>query len=428
MELRDTLNNLNQAEEMFTIFMVCLIIGFLLILFLKVIFIIIDIYRRRRVSCVSCNKDFKLKDCGTCDEKYYCMKCYKKHFNVCDICKKIVDEKLIKFHRKNLCNICNKDKIIKCHRCKQKYGKWEMEKDLTGLKITYHCKECYEIIKPRYFKTINFNPAKVMPKTFRINPFNRYCGVEIECRNRQRDKNCFIKSELKGLNFSQCYDGSLNSGGVEFVSRPMNGDNLFNTISNFCKKLNKKKYFVDRSCGLHIHMEIPKEVNYLKKIYLFYEKFESILFKMVPKSRQNTSFCKKFKKYYKINTEDIFKIKTLNDFKSMVYETKSRTSIRSRTLKHSNAKKYCWINFHSIFYRGTLEIRNHSGTTMDEKINNWLLLHLTILNYLNQVDIETINDLKVNKKTFLSIFTPKLRTYIKYRWAKFENTHKEEKY
>ena len=207
----------------------------------------------------------------------------------------------------------------------------------------------------------------------------------------------------------------------------MNGDNLFNSITSFCKLLNKKQYFVDKSCGLHLHLEVPKKIDYLKNIYLFYEKFEPLLFKMVPRSRQSTGFCKKYKRYYNNPPQKLFKIRTLNDFKSMVYETKSKYRIKSISSDKYYNKRYCWINFHSIFYRGTLEIRNHSGTTSSTKINNWILLHLTILDYLKKIDLGTINELKVDKKTFLSVFNKELQKYIKQRWNKFEKGNMEEK-
>ncbi len=384
-----------------------------------------EIYQRETKKCSSCRRNFERSEVGKYKGKYYCMTCYKRKFNVCHGCKKVVKEKLINFHGHKICNRCNSKGLTKCQTCNKMYGKWEMHK--IGL-FKHCCKKCYDKYHRR-FRKIAFKQTKINPTTFKKNPFKRYCGVEIECRNNDRNRNCFIKDELKKLKYSQWTDGSLNLGGVEFVSRPMNGDNLFDKISHFCNILNKKKYFVDKSCGLHIHLETPKKVNYLKKIYLFYKKFEPLIFNMVPKSRQRTSYCHKYERYYKNSIQELFNVKTLNDFKSMVYETKSKEEVKGITSGHCYKKRYCWINLHSIFYQGTLEIRNHSGTTSAEKINNWLLLHLTILDYLKKVDLNTVNELDVNKKTFLSIFPNKeLKNYVKERWDKFEKGYEEEKY
>ena len=376
--------------------------------------IITSAFNNINFSCSECKKIYSRKNTMRHNNKRYCLSCLHKKFNVCELCTKVVSETLTKFRRKKLCNKCLKHKKIKCLECGKVLGKWEAH----GVLIKNLCEDCYNL-RYRRFRTVNLPQRKVPSSTFNKNNSRRYCGVEIECRNHNRDKNCFVRKELKDLKFSQVRDGSLNLGGIEFVSKPMNGDLLFNSIENLCKILNKKKYFVDRSCGLHIHLEVQKKVEYLKKLYLFYEKFEPIIFKMVPKSRQSTGYCMKFNKVYHHDGQIVFGIDSLPKFKSMIYETKSQARIKSRTSSKWGSKRYCWTNFHSIFYRKTLEIRNHSGTISAKKINNWIRLHLDILNYLNKVDLQTINDLGVDKKTFLSLFKRPLQQYIKERWVKF---------
>lgn len=368
-----------------------------------------------KFKCTSCNNSYNINKTRKYNGKRYCISCYKRKFNVCGICNKVVNETLNKFRRKKLCNKCLKSNKIKCLDCKKIIGKWEAHGEL----IRNRCESCYNL-RYRNFRVIFLAQNKLNSTTFKNNPSKRFCGVEIECRNRQRDKNCFIRKELKNLKFSQVIDSSINSGGVEFVSKPLNGDLLFNSIGNFCKILHKKKYFVDRSCGLHIHLGVQKRLKHLKKLYLFYEKFEPLIFKMVPISRQATNYCMKFDKVYHHKGEKIIGIKSLHEFKTMIYETKNKINLKYKTNNKYTNKRYCWTNFHSVFYRGTLEIRNHSGTTSEEKIKNWLELHLTILDYLEKVDLQTINELNINKKTFLSLFNKPLQKYIKDRWEKFE--------
>ncbi len=384
------------------------------VVFGKIFALIITSIRTRSVICKNCNSFYQRKNTKKYKKNLYCISCYKKTFNVCDICLNVVNETLTEFKRKKLCDKCLRENKIKCIDCEKIIGKWEAK----GISSSF-CEDCYNL-RYRRFHIINTSRNKLPSSTFKKNHSKRYCGIEIECRNKDRDKNCFIRKELKDLKFSQTKDPSINYGGIEFISRPMNGDSLFNSVDQFCNALHKKDYFVDRSCGLHIHLEIPRKLEYLKKLYLFYEKFEPYIFKMVPKSRQSTSFCMKFDKVYPHKETIIFEIDSLQKFKSMIYETKDPISIKYQTSKKYGDKRYCWTNFHSIFYRGTLEIRSHSGTTSAKKIKNWLELHLTILNYLNKVDLQTINDLRSSKKTFLSLFNPPLQKYIKERWAKFE--------
>ena len=84
--------------------------------------------------------------------------------------------------------------------------------------------------------------------------------MEIECANKHRNRNCYIKEEVKDFGFAQSKDASLPTGeGVEFDSVPSNGDHLLKMIRRFCKSLNDKKYYVDTSCGTHIHLEVDKK-------------------------------------------------------------------------------------------------------------------------------------------------------------------------
>lgn len=384
--------------------------------------IILDVLLKQEwIKCSECGNFFSLFKTIKYKKKRYCVECCKNKFNVCDVCHKIVEEKLNKYKSKKLCNHCFKTKIIKCSCCNKFFGEWEMRKRTC----LHYCLNCYEA-KFKSFKILCFPHTKNRSKTFLENKYKRFCGVEIECKNKNKNKNCFITPELKHFKFSQIRDSSLGLLGVEFVSKPMNGDLLFKKIDNFCETLNKKKYYVDRACGLHIHLGIIHKLELLKNIYLFYNKFEKYFFNMVPQSRQNTSYCEKFKKIYKHNNNKILKVDSLKLFKQLIYETKNDKSIGRISKKRYHDKRYCWVNFHSVFYRNTLEIRNHAGTLSKEKIKNWLSLHLIILNYLSQVDSTTINNLQNDQETFLSLFNPKLQKYILKRWDKFERSNEEE--
>ena len=113
---------------------------------------------------------------------------------------------------------------------------------------------------------------------------------------------------------------------------------------------------------------------------------------------------------------------SLHQFKRKYYKTNFYGSdINDRYFK----KRYCWTNFHSLFYRGTLEIRAHSGTINSEKIKNWIIIHLTIMNFVKNKSVEEISALLVRKETFMNIFPTEIRKYLRSRWGKFKKTEEE---
>ena len=270
---------------------------------------------------------------------------------------------------------------------------------------------------------VDYSFRKISSPTFRKNKSKRFAGVEIECIRQGLLE--VSKLEAGKYHFSKSYDGSLSSSGVEFSSQPSQGDKLLEIVSNFCGVLNKNKYDTNTTCGLHIHLEQKPDIKMLQKILLFYHKYEDLFFDMLPNSRRDNSYCIRFKKI--LSSDDIIKMlitKNCMDFKRIFYET---TDPSKYTSTKSNDKRYCWANFHSIFYRGTLEIRAHSGTVNSEKINKWLLIHLRVLDYLKDSSISKISRLKADKKTFLKLFNDDLSEYIQKRWNTFSDNKNGER-
>ena len=351
-----------------------------------------------------------------CD-KIYCIECARKNFKICDNCNHSVN-KLQKIDRVRLCDKCFINKVSTCYDC----GKLKLNKNMIIAERKIFCKDCYNI-RYREFCSINIGQKKQCSKTFFNNHRSGYCGVEIECINNHRDKNCFVKKELLNYKFSQGTDSSLSRGGVEFRSVPMNGDLLFDSIKSFNKELRVRKYYIDKSCGLHIHLEVEKDLEFLKKLYLFYLRYEEMFFSMLPNSRRTRSFCKKFEKYYKDTPDKIMNVTSLDKFKEMIYET---SNYRNDTRDHGYRKRYCWANLHSIFYRGTLEIRSHSGTINPLKIINWILIHQEVLDFLQRTSLKEIGKMKITRKAFLEIFPKPLQNYIKRRWRGFVKLEEED--
>ena len=120
------------------------------------------------------------------------------------------------------------------------------------------------------------------------------------------------------------------------------------------------------------------------------------------------------------------KLKKTTEIKYYLYGTKNYNSIKQRQKSKYCSRRYSWINLHSLFHRGTLEIRSHSGTLNPTKIKNWLKIHLRVLSLIKNLNVDIINNLPDNETFFLSIFDDDLKKYIKSRWKEFENKLQEE--
>lgn len=277
-------------------------------------------------------------------------------------------------------------------------------KDIVGSLDYRHNKSHNIIIHNRYLKQqkkLLDTGASHVPKNFK----NDYIGVEIECcipdMSDKRDScghcdgsgevfnedtdnyiSCIecdgtgesetsnsnkrsLKIEFEKLNIPRVSikdDGSLNSKKgfftIEFNILTRIGD--MSNLEQTCQWLNKIGATVNKSCGLHIHIDSRhlSELD-LHRVMSNYKKALPVLLGMVPNSRRNNTYCK-----------------------AAVGPLTSDTSKRYYAVNMTAFKKY-----------KTVEIRLHSSTTDFTKIKNWIDLNVAIFKGSITRNCKDINDL-----------------------------------
>ena len=403
------------------------------------------------IKCWNCEKEHNESDLLSNGlGNMICQNCFDENYYYCDDCSSITEiseKNEIKDEDKNICNRCFNRHYFTCHDCSEIFNKddcytWGNNRycsdcineftgccDNCGERINrddargedgFYCEGCFEETeKPNEIK-LPFKKIKSI--SYKKNPFKNYCGVELETINDNLKEQAFNTIEqLDKYGFSQVYDGSLGDNGLEFVSLAFNGDEFLNKIKDFCEELKNREFKINSDCGFHLHIGIKPELEELKKIFYFYHKYEEFFFKMASESRQNNHYCRKLNKLFVGDYMNQLKeIKTILDFQKMLYETEYKRTIDNYKHEKYYQKRYFWINFHSVFYRRTLEIRLHNGTIDTKKVNNWALIHLKVLDLLKKMNLETINLFPNTQEFFLSLFGLDIQNYIKERWAKFE--------
>jgi len=347
-----------------------------------------------------------------------CEDCVLKDYVPCNNCTDLI-HKDDQFYFDSLiwCEDCLNSETFRCENCGEAYYNDFYEED-------GRCRACF---RNTGFQEIKLKFSKEKSKTFNKNPYKNYCGVEIEALNNKLDDSSFNYEECEKYGFSQVYDGSLEEGlGVEFVSNAFNGDLLINKINDFCKELRKRGFYIAKECGLHIHIGTPKNIKSLQKISLFYAKYEKQLFNMLPVSRRYNNYCRTLG-YYKNVLKNTPHYKNLQELKEDIYQCKDKKYLKYYIKQKYNDARYSWVNLHSVFYRGTIEIRNHSGTIQADKIIKWLKIHLTILNTLKDIPFNVLLRLPNTDELFLSFFDFDTKKYIIKRWARFNPSFVEPK-
>lgn len=150
--------------------------------------------------------------------------------------------------------------------------------------------------------------------------------------------------------------GTEAGRGLELVSPPLTIDEMERQLKLVCEALNEVNAQVDRTCGVHVHHEIDDlALEDIKNIYRIYKKHNTVIDEFMPKSRRADSI---YNRYCGGLTElDMQRVERAESIAELGYGERYRT-----------------LNFQSYVKYGTIEFRQHSGTTDFEKIFNWVLI------------------------------------------------------
>lgn len=178
-----------------------------------------------------------------------------------------------------------------------------------------------------------------------------------------------VNAQVEGYNHTdKAYwkiitDSSVDGEGNELVSPPLSGDKGLAELQTVLKVLNEIGAKVNKSCGIHVHHDANDFTPAtFKNVYGIYGKYEATIDELFPASRRGNSnrFCGQ------LNNDSLYfdalaRIKTLADVGYM---------FRNRYKK---------VNFQSYRIHGTIEFRQHAGSTDFDKISSWIILTQAIV-------------------------------------------------
>jgi hypothetical protein len=223
------------------------------------------------------------------------------------------------------------------------------------------------------------------------------------------------------------HDGSID--GEEINSEILPGEKVEQWVDDVCKYLASIKMTVNKKCGFHLHMSpryMPTDnVQYFKSMLMLYKRFEPAMFAMMPPSRARSSWCSPVSMSY----SEIEKINSENSIYKYYYREKRIDEKKKESLKHDRycGSRYYNLNLHSWFYRGSIEIRMHSGTVNPIKIKNWIYINTAMMERSNASPL-SVPDRAPNveqssntmKENIYRVFEDdKLTRYVDERIAKF---------
>lgn len=309
-------------------------------------------------------------------EDIICYECATSKFSencLCYACHNVGE--LTVFDGRKFCSSCMKSYVWKCKKCSEPFIciKNQVFTD-GGLANSAICMKCgpgqCKICEGQLLKenTNNICSAHTVKpyQSGKVNFSNRLVGIEIEMiNNRTSPINNYIPR-----NWRRVHDGSLNENGVEFISPPFSGDeDLVKQLSAIECGFEKSCSYVDESCGLHVHVDTRDFTHeQLFNLYHVCHSIEDWVYSIVIPSRKQSKFSEPLDFNIESTLQDTIYGSYLLD-KSVIKRDKYQ------------CPRYKWANFHSVFYRGTIEFRCHHAVTSAEKIYNWAYFCQALVDY-----------------------------------------------
>lgn len=349
--------------------------------------------------CDDCGRMLRFDDWGECadlregpDGVDRCVECHNNRFSHCNYCGRLTlrDSGRVYHHPDNpaeeYCRSCWEANWFECTGCGGTYHRRDCHMGVdTPLCLDcfdqdyVHCSHCGNAIVRGEHRGWEGDPYcehcygradtwKVQPWSGRATSFGRVgserrFGVELETET------CDGWRELHGDTEWGCvYECS--TPGKEFVSPILQGDEGFAEVRDFCRIAERRDWTVDRSCGLHIHLDLSGDSSdECLRIAYAYRKTYPMWKKFVTSRRGSNSMCGS----PQYSSADIRTCEHIEDF----------AEARDR---------FEFVNWRSFIRHGSFEVRLYDGTLNAREVCNWIALHARFMDRVKGMTYNEIDE------------------------------------
>lgn len=170
-------------------------------------------------------------------------------------------------------------------------------------------------------------------------------------------------------------DGSVGGGG-ELVSPPLNFDDpeQREQVTRAVKVMQRVGCKPDQRAGIHVHIEsrgmTPKEISAVARLFA---RYEDILYRLASSGWRSVryaaqTYARPLSEKQKVG---LARAKTNDQLMKAYY---GDDPFRQNTTSHSNQARYCGLNLHSHWYRGTIEFRVFNSSVNPERIQMYIAI------------------------------------------------------
>ena len=356
--------------------------------------------------CTSCNI-LSLKDCMHYHEKQWlCTNCFEARYFICAQCEDTYSQAdgMVSPGGEQYCIECYQDRYTNCDRCNVTVRRRDIRHSNRTEKS--YCPNCFEKVEQ--------DKGELLSTSFELTEgIERFFGIELEmCKpggvnsvhSRYWDYKEDSSIEPNQRDDDDDDDDDEGNYGEEHITCVMQGDKGLKEIEYHVRRLNKAYYYVNDSCGFHVHID-ARDLNMaqLQNIARFVYKYEACIYSLIPANRRDgdNSYCK-----------------------PLPYNTAHLTSSNFRQVIR-DMDRYHGLNFASYFEHASIEFRYHSGTINFRKIHHWIKLCLSIVERFKDVSVSLNNKARglagVEEMLTLLRLNEDSKAYFRERYASLNN-------
>jgi hypothetical protein len=186
-------------------------------------------------------------------------------------------------------------------------------------------------------------------------------------------------------------DASVNHGG-ELVSPPLDFDNpeARQQVTTAVNALLGVGCRPDDSTGIHVHIDCSDlTVKQLVAVVKNFTKFEDVLYRIACSGWLNMrSGARTYARPLdRARAEAIAKARTMEEIQRGYYGG----GTYERHSHHGDQSRYCGINLHSFFYRGTVEFRIFNSSMNAERVQAYIALCMALVQDARNGNSRSIN-------------------------------------
>ena len=344
-----------------------------------------ECYADTHFTCDDCDDTSHIDDMHKVDDDKICESCFDNNYSICNNCEiTIHNDDTYSAGYRSFCENCYHDRYFYCDGCCE-----DISIDNRSRNDDNYCIDCNGDDES------NIDDMRYTDDKRYCNDTDRIYSAEIECYYPSSEALKKVYDKLpEGMGMTD--DGSLNSMGKEFQTPKLSGEKGDKLLKELCHSLVDNEFTVNRTCGLHIHLDTSDyktNREAIKTLLMFYLVFEPVLYSYLPYSRRSNRYCMPLSQFY--HESEILNCYSVPDIETLWYREQDHDKIDDRKKNHYDQTRYAGVNFHSMLANGHIELRHHSGTLDYNKIDKWIKLHVKILDLVSKGNIEMNQLLKI---------------------------------